>query len=108
MTGEDARAEADIAAAGAAGYVETWKAIAAYVRRSERWCRYAATGGYDGQVRAVDRLPVFKVGGTVRLNVADYQDWLARQRASAMPRRRRRLAVDEVLATVLGYGGGGR
>ena len=54
-------------------YVETWKGIAHALGRSERWCRYMAQ-------RAGDPLPVFKVGGIVRLNTEDLGDWLARQR----------------------------
>ena len=58
-------------------FVETWKGIATALGRSERWCRYMAR-------RAGDPLPVFKVGGIVRLNHGDLEDWLARQRASSM------------------------
>jgi hypothetical protein len=54
-------------------YVETWKGIAHALGRSERWCRYMAQ-------RADDPLPVFKVGGIVRLNEEDMTDWLSRQR----------------------------
>jgi len=54
-------------------FVETWKGIATALGRSERWCRYMAR-------RAGDPLPVFKVGGIVRLNANDLEDWLARQR----------------------------
>jgi hypothetical protein len=54
-------------------YVETWKAIAFAVGRSERWCRYMAR-------RATDPLPVFKVGGIVRLVQPDLDAWLLRQR----------------------------
>ncbi len=54
-------------------YVETWKGIAYSLGRSERWCRYMAR-------RAEDPLPVFKVGGIVRLNTEDLEDWLSRQR----------------------------
>ncbi len=56
-----------------ATYVETWKGIAFALGRSERWCRYMARRNHDP-------LPAFKVGGIVRLNTADLQDWLARQR----------------------------
>jgi hypothetical protein len=55
-------------------YVETWKGIAHSLGRSERWCRYMAQ-------RTEDPLPVFKVGGIVRLNGEDLEDWLRRQRA---------------------------
>jgi hypothetical protein len=54
-------------------YVETWKGIAHALGRSERWCRYMAR-------RTSDALPVFKVGGIVRLNLIDLEDWLMRQR----------------------------
>jgi hypothetical protein len=58
-------------------FVETWKGIATALGRSERWCRYMAR-------RAADPLPVFKVGGIVRLNNDDLEDWLARQRDKSM------------------------
>ena len=51
-------------------FVETWKGIATALGRSERWCRYMAR-------RAGDPLPVFKVGGIVRLNSTDLEDWLS-------------------------------
>jgi hypothetical protein len=58
-------------------FVETWKGIATALGRSERWCRYMAR-------RAADPLPVFKVGGIVRLNDGDLEDWLSRQRDRSM------------------------
>jgi hypothetical protein len=58
-------------------FVETWKGIALALGRSERWCRYMAR-------RAADPLPVFKVGGIVRLNSGDLEDWLAHQRDRSM------------------------
>ncbi|HVK88992.1 MAG TPA: hypothetical protein VM513_32955 [Kofleriaceae bacterium] len=58
-------------------FVETWKGIATALGRSERWCRYMAR-------RAGDPLPVFKVGGIVRLNSNDLEDWLSRQRERSM------------------------
>jgi len=58
-------------------FVETWKGIATALGRSERWCRYMAR-------RGADPLPVFKVGGIVRLNSNDLEDWLARQRQSSL------------------------
>ena len=61
-------------------FVETWKGIATALGRSERWCRYMAR-------RASDPLPVFKVGGIVRLNGSDLEDWLSRQRASSITTR---------------------
>lgn len=62
-------------------YVETWKGIAYALGRSERWCRYMAR-------REEDPLPVFKVGGIVRLNAEDLDDWLARQRDRTIVRKR--------------------
>lgn len=61
-------------------YVETWKAIADALGRSERWCRYTAR-------RAHDPLPVYKVGGIVRLDQADLAGWLARQRERSLGER---------------------
>jgi hypothetical protein len=58
-------------------FVETWKGIATALGRSERWCRYMAR-------RAGDPLPVFKVGGIVRLNNNDLEDWLSHQRDRSM------------------------
>ena len=55
-------------------YVDTWKAIAAIMGRSERWCRYMSA-------RADDPLPVFKVGGLVRLDASDLAAWYQRQKA---------------------------
>jgi hypothetical protein len=60
-------------------YVETWKGIAHALGRSERWCRYMAR-------RTNDALPVFKVGGIVRLNAEDLTDWLSRQRDRSLGR----------------------
>jgi hypothetical protein len=37
--------------------------------------------------RTSDPLPVFKVGGIVRLNAADLEDWLSRQRDRSLGRR---------------------
>lgn len=56
-------------------FVETWKGIADAVGRSERWCRYMAQ-------RPTDPLPVFKVGGIVRLQLADLDGWLQRCRSA--------------------------
>jgi hypothetical protein len=58
-------------------YVETWKSIASSLGRSERWCRYMAQ-------RSPDPLPIFKVGGIVRMNLADLDDWLGRQRTRSL------------------------
>jgi hypothetical protein len=60
-------------------FVETWKGIADALGRSERWCRYMAR-------RTSDPLPVFKVGGIVRLNATDLNEWLAQQRDRSMSR----------------------
>lgn len=60
-----------------ATYVETWKGIAYALGRSERWCRYMAR-------REQDPLPVFKIGGIVRLNKDDLDEWLARHRERAL------------------------
>ena len=57
-------------------YVETWKGIAAHLERSDRWCQYMAR-------REEDPLPVFKVGGRVRLDLDDYESWVARQKAGS-------------------------
>lgn len=51
------------------GYIETWKQIAAYLKRSERWCRYMSR-------RERRPLPVFRYGGVVRLNKETYRQWL--------------------------------
>lgn len=59
-------------------FYETWQGIAFELSRSERWCRYTAR-------RPEDPLPVFKVGGIVRLNESDLCDWLFRQRSKCMP-----------------------
>ena len=53
-------------------YVETWKAIAAEMKRSERWCRYMS-------LRPVDPLPIVHVGSYARLYLADAAAWSARQ-----------------------------
>tara|TARA_R110002096_G_scaffold16898_15_gene58259 strand:+ start:39681 stop:39962 length:282 start_codon:yes stop_codon:yes gene_type:complete len=58
-------------------FYETWKAIAFKLSRSERWCRYMARCSEDP-------LPVFKVGGIVRLNDSDLCDWLSRQRRKSL------------------------
>lgn len=68
-------------------FVETWKGIATALGRSERWCRYMAR-------KAGDPLPVFKVGGIVRLNHGDLEDWLSRQRDRSITTRS--MTADEV------------
>jgi hypothetical protein len=60
-------------------YVETWKSIASALGRSERWCRYMAQ-------RGADPLPIFKVGGIVRMNMSDLDEWLGRQRTRTLAR----------------------
>jgi len=60
-------------------YVETWKGIAYALGRSERWCRYMARRGEDP-------LPVFKVGGIVRLNRSDLEGWIEGERDKTMVR----------------------
>ena len=59
-------------------FVETWKSIAGVLGRSERWCRY--------MTREPDPLPVYKVGGIVRLNATDLDAWLERQRDRTIAR----------------------
>jgi len=67
-------------------FVETWKAIASAMGRSERWCRYMAQ-------RSTDPLPVFKVGGIVRMNLADRDAWLGTQRTQSMAMPRAAMTV---------------
>ncbi len=52
-------------------YVETWRAIGALCGRSERWCRYMSR-------QRPDPLPVYKVGGVVRLSRSAWDAWLSR------------------------------
>jgi hypothetical protein len=49
--------------------IETWRGIAAAVNRSERWARYMAA-------RTDNPLPVWKVGGIVRVHRAELAAWL--------------------------------
>ena len=74
-------------------YVETWKGIAFAVGRSERWCRYMAR-------RTSDPLPVFKVGGIVRLNKTDLEDWLSHQRERSMARPFAPVAAEQSLQLI--------
>ena len=69
-------------------FVETWKGIAHALGRSERWCRYMAR-------RNSDPLPVFKVGGIVRLTAGDLNDWLSRQRDRSLGRPLGDISVTE-------------
>ena len=62
-------------------FYETWKGIAHKMKRSERWCRYMAR-------RDQNPLPVFKIGGIVRLNNDDLEDWIAQQRARTQVTRK--------------------
>ncbi len=73
-------------------FVETWKGIAHSLGRSERWCRYMARNEQDP-------LPVFKVGGIVRLNQQDLDDWLLRQRTRSITRPTKAV-VPEALALI--------
>ena len=75
-------------------FVETWKGIATALGRSERWCRYMAR-------RAGDPLPVFKVGGIVRLNHTDLEDWLSRQRDRSMRTPAQPLRTDAMHADAI-------
>ncbi len=70
-------------------FVETWKGIAFSVGRSERWCRYMARRGQDP-------LPVFKLGGIVRLNQVDLEAWVERQRVAGYEQKAR---GEELLAS---------
>ncbi len=60
---------------------ETWAAIAGLTGRSERWCRYMA------RATRTDPLPVYRVGGMVRLDVRDYNAWLGRARDRGIAER---------------------
>lgn len=75
-------------------FVETWKGIAYAIGRSERWCRYMAR-------RDQDPLPVFKVGGIVRLVHADLQDWLEREKDRTMVRSERSRPASAELSLVV-------
>ncbi len=57
-------------------FFETWKGIADAMGRSERWCRYMAR-------RTANPLPVYKIGGIVRMNEPDRNDWLLREQHRA-------------------------
>ena len=59
--------------------VETWKCIGAVIGRSERWCRLMAQ-------RPDDPLPVYKFCGTIRIDPADLDAWIGRQRARVLRR----------------------
>ena len=51
-------------------YVETWRGVAALCGRSEHWCRMYGS-------REDRPLPVFKVGGIVRMYVDELERWMA-------------------------------
>lgn len=53
-------------------HYDGWKAIAVALERSTTFAKKMAG-------RSEDRLPVFKIGGTVRLTAAGLAAWLARQ-----------------------------
>ena len=55
-------------------YYETWPQIGDALGRSVTWCHKMAR-------RAKDPLPVFRVGGTVRMTVEGMKGWLERQEA---------------------------
>ena len=55
-------------------YWDTWPQIGVALGHSVTWCHKMAR-------RSSDPLPVFKVGGTVRLTAADLAAWLERQAA---------------------------
>ena len=74
-------------------FVETWKGIAFALGRSERWCRYMAR-------RELDPLPIFKVGGIVRLNQSDLDGWIARQRERSFSGDLRREATERRLELI--------
>jgi hypothetical protein len=61
-------------------FFETWKGIGQAIGRSERWCRYMA--------RRPDPLPVYKVGGVVRIETRDLEAWLDRERLRTLARDR--------------------
>lgn len=63
-------------------YFETWKRIAIELHRSERWCRLMAQ-------REVSPLPVYRVGGLVRIDAADLQLWLRQERERTIARTAR-------------------
>lgn len=58
-------------------YIETWKSIAAFLKRSERWCRYMARRGRRP-------LPVFHYGGIIRMNLEAYRGWLEEEQAQPL------------------------
>lgn len=60
-------------------YLETWKQIATQLHRSERWCRNMAQ-------REIAPLPVYRVGGVVRLDLADLEAWLCQERERTIAR----------------------
>lgn len=77
--------------------VETWKAIAALLKRSERWCRYMAA-------RAERPLPVFKLGGIVTLNLDQLQQWIDEEQADPGPPAHRDAVRAEEIRRALAAG----
>lgn len=60
-----------------ADYLDGWDQVAAHCQRSPRWCRYMG-------------IPVTKLGGTVRIAVADLDAWLATSPRSKLPSAKNR------------------
>lgn len=58
-------------------YLDGWKAIAAYMNRSVRWCR--AMGA-----RSERPLPAHSFGGMVRLYLDDLDRWLSEERTAPL------------------------
>jgi uncharacterized small protein (DUF1192 family) len=56
-------------------YVETWRGVGGLCGRSERWCRQYAS-------RAERPLPVFKIGGIVRMYVDELERWMVEEAAA--------------------------
>lgn len=64
-------------------YVDGWKGIAAHCGRSERWTRYMSK-------RQRNPLPVGRVGGVMRMYVADYDAWVVQEMATPLEDARHR------------------
>lgn len=58
-------------------HLDGWDAIAAHCHRSPRWCRYMG-------------IPVTKLGGTIRIAVAELDAWLATSPRSKLPSAKNR------------------
>ena len=72
-------------------FVETWKGIASFINRSERWCRYMSR-------LTADPLPVFKVGGIVRMRCGDFNDWVNRRAEAGLTPHKKKDRVAAVIA----------